>query len=221
MGVPCNASRARTWTLSPAIESTSTSWSPIGFGRSADRVLNTPCLGVVTSSRGWTRSTSRCARCSHVRTMTRAPGRTPWSPSSMSWSNTSQASGAPSWPCFGATALSVSDDSTLPIGLNWSSSELNLRPPAALGVQVTKAALVRGRRLTARGQGFPSPRRHLTHVPVQTPPRRSAPGLAGRRPGLLRPQRRHLPRGRPKPESAHASAGACRVRPPPLGARRR
>jgi len=52
---------------------TSTSCNPIGFGRSAERVLNTPCLGLAMSSRGCTRNTSRRARSSHVRTMTWSP----------------------------------------------------------------------------------------------------------------------------------------------------
>ena len=97
------------------MEITSTSCSPIGFGRSADRVLNTPCFGFAVSSRGWTLRTSRSARSSQVKTMIRSPGRMPSNASRTSRSIESQASGAPSCPCFGAAAVSVSGDSTLPI----------------------------------------------------------------------------------------------------------
>src|SRR5262249_37048041 len=74
-GVPSTASSGRTRTLAPSTARTSTSWSPIGFGRSEERVVNTPRSGIERSSRGCTRSTSRSARWSHVRTTTRSPGR--------------------------------------------------------------------------------------------------------------------------------------------------
>src|SRR5439155_23869373 len=83
-----------------------------------ERVLNTPRSGFAASSRGWTRRTSRRARSSQVRTMSRSPGATSVSASATDSSNASHASGAPSSPCFGAEAGSVSDDSTLPIGVS-------------------------------------------------------------------------------------------------------
>ena len=41
--MPSNASRLRTRTLPASIDSIATRWSPIGFGRSGERVLKTPC----------------------------------------------------------------------------------------------------------------------------------------------------------------------------------
>ncbi len=60
--------------------------------------------------------TLRSARSSHVSTMTSSPTWRPSRASSTSGSKKSDASGAPSSPCFGAAAGSVSGDSTLPIG---------------------------------------------------------------------------------------------------------
>src|SRR5215207_11394723 len=122
IGVPSTASRCRTLTRSPSIDRTSTSCRPIGFGRSAERVLNTPRSGLRGSSRGCTRRTSRRARSSQVRTMTRAPGTTPSRPSSTDASSTRWASGAPSGPCLGASAGSVRGDSTHPIGISERSA---------------------------------------------------------------------------------------------------
>ena len=51
-GVPSSASRGRTCTRVPSTASTSTWCRPIGLGRSADRVLNTPRCGLAASSRG-------------------------------------------------------------------------------------------------------------------------------------------------------------------------
>lgn len=42
IGVPSTASRLRTRSLRPSRDTTSTGWSPIGFGRSAEGVLITP-----------------------------------------------------------------------------------------------------------------------------------------------------------------------------------
>jgi PPOX class probable F420-dependent enzyme len=73
MGVPSRASRFRTRILVPSIETISTRCSPMGFGRSGERVLNTPCSGFAGSSRGCTLSTSRRARSSQVNTMMSVP----------------------------------------------------------------------------------------------------------------------------------------------------
>lgn len=61
IGVPCKASRSQTRKRLPRISTTRTRCSPIGFGRSCERVLKTPCSAFSGSSRGWTRSTSRHA----------------------------------------------------------------------------------------------------------------------------------------------------------------
>ena len=47
-----NASKLRTRTLAPSIDAISTRCSPTGFGRSDDRVLNTPVAGLAGSQRG-------------------------------------------------------------------------------------------------------------------------------------------------------------------------
>ena len=91
--------------------------SPIGFGRSWDRVLNTPVSGFRGSSRGWTASTSRRAWCSQVSTKTSAPTARSRMASAISGLNTSHACGAPSNPCLGAAAASIRGDSTCPTGL--------------------------------------------------------------------------------------------------------
>ena len=52
IGVPSSASRFRTSTLMPSIAEISTLCNPTGFGRSAERVLNTPRSGFAGSSRG-------------------------------------------------------------------------------------------------------------------------------------------------------------------------
>lgn len=50
--------------------------------------------------------------------MTRSPASMPSNASSTPGSKTIVASGAPSFPCFGADARSVSGEETQPIGLN-------------------------------------------------------------------------------------------------------
>src|SRR5689334_19251150 len=91
--------------------------SPIGLGRSGERVANTPSCGRDTSLRGWTRRMSRRARWNQVSTKISSPGSIPSIAGSMAGSKTIRASGAPSSPCFGAEAGSVSGDSTVPIGM--------------------------------------------------------------------------------------------------------
>ena len=51
-GVPSTASRSRTRTALPSTATTSTRWRPIGFGRSGERVANTPISGRSVSPRG-------------------------------------------------------------------------------------------------------------------------------------------------------------------------
>src|SRR4051794_37884434 len=57
IGVPCTASRGRTRIRRPSIAMTVTRCRPTGFGRSADRVVNTRRSWFVVSSRGFTRRT--------------------------------------------------------------------------------------------------------------------------------------------------------------------
>ena len=75
IGVPSTASRSRTRILLPSTAATSTRCSPIGFGRAGERVRKTPSSGLDASPRGCTRSTSRRARWSHVKTMSSSPAR--------------------------------------------------------------------------------------------------------------------------------------------------
>src|SRR5215204_1433879 len=103
---------------SPSTATTCTRCSPIGFGRSGDRVLKTPSSGFARSPRGWTRSTSRSAWCSQVNTSTSESGRMSVSASATPSSKTIVASGAPSSPCFGAEERSPSGDSTRPTAIN-------------------------------------------------------------------------------------------------------
>ena len=70
IGVRSIASRSRTRIRVPCMTRICTRWRPIGFGRSADRVLNTPVSGLAGLSLGCTTSTSRRARSSHVSTRT-------------------------------------------------------------------------------------------------------------------------------------------------------
>ena len=101
-GVPSTASRPRTCTRPPSIAATSTRCRPIGFGRSAERVVNTPRSGSTGRRAGGRAGRRGRPRCSQVRTMISSPGRMPSSPSTTPGSRTSQASGPPSKPCLGA-----------------------------------------------------------------------------------------------------------------------
>ena len=88
----------------------------MGLGRSGDRVLNTPVIGLRGSPRGMVSSTPRSARSSQVSTRISVPGRRSRIASATPASKTSQAGGAPSSGCMGAWANSVSGDSTQPTG---------------------------------------------------------------------------------------------------------
>jgi hypothetical protein len=103
-------------TRHPSTARTRTRCNPIGFGRSAERVAKTPASGRAGSSRGWTTRTSRRARCSHVRMTTSAPRSNPCTAAASSGRTITHASGAPSSPCLGAAATSVSGDSIHPTG---------------------------------------------------------------------------------------------------------
>ena len=116
IGVRLIASRSRTRILVPCMKRICTRWRPIGFGRSAERVLKTPFNGVSGLSLGCTANTSRRARSSQVSTRISAPTSRSCSPSLKRWSRVSHASGEPSFPCFGAASGSSSGDSTQPIG---------------------------------------------------------------------------------------------------------
>ena len=65
MGVPFRASRCRTCSRRPSTAVMTTSCRPIGFGRSEDRVLNTPSCFLARSSR---------MHCEHVPTSAIEPG---------------------------------------------------------------------------------------------------------------------------------------------------
>ena len=121
IGVPSKASSCPTVIRSPSTASTRTRCSPIGFGRSGERVVNTPSCGRVRSLRGCTTRVSRSARCSQVRTRSSMPGWMSRAASATSAVNTSTASGAPSSPCRGASARSVNELSTCATGRNTKS----------------------------------------------------------------------------------------------------
>ena len=112
---------------------------PIGFGRSEDRVLNTPSCFLARSPLGCTVSTSRRARSSQVTRTNSSPGRMLCSPSRTSGSNTSHAAGAPSSGCLGADSGCVSGDSTLPIAV--TAKLVMTRLSAAHVAEFTKCLL--------------------------------------------------------------------------------
>ena len=68
-GVPSIASMGPIRSRFPSISFTTTGWRPRGFGRSGDRVVNTPASGLLGLDRGCTWKTSRRPWCSHVMTM--------------------------------------------------------------------------------------------------------------------------------------------------------
>ncbi len=72
-GVLSSASRGRTSIRNPSVATTWTRCSPMGLGRSGERVLKTPRGGRAGSSRGRVASTSRAARSSQVSTMISVP----------------------------------------------------------------------------------------------------------------------------------------------------
>jgi hypothetical protein len=115
IGVSFKASRCRTWIRRPSIAAMTTSCRPIGFGRSGDRVLNTPFCGLDVSPLGCTDSTSRRARSSQVIRTISSPGRRLFRPSATSASKISHAAGAPSSGCLEADPGCVNGDSTFPI----------------------------------------------------------------------------------------------------------
>ncbi len=64
IGVPSIASSAPTRNVvGPSNPVTVTRWTPIGFGRSGERVLKTPVSGMRSSPVGWVWRTRRSARC--------------------------------------------------------------------------------------------------------------------------------------------------------------
>ena len=115
-GVPSIASIGPIRMRFPAILRIVTGWRPSGFGRSGDRVANTPVRGRFGSERGCTFNTSRFDRCSQVMTMIWSPTRSPSSPSRANAFTASQASGAPSEPCIGAFRQFLRLDRITPIG---------------------------------------------------------------------------------------------------------
>ncbi len=78
--------------------STVTVCRPMGFGRSGERVANTPVIGRLGSLRGRVSKVSRSARCNQVSSTTTDPASIPCSAWPTSSSKTSSASGAPSSP---------------------------------------------------------------------------------------------------------------------------
>ena len=86
-------------------------------GRLGERVLNTPSGGLPGLSPGTVLNSSRRARSSQLTTMMCSPARRSRIPSARCGSMTSHADGAPSSPWLGASAGSVSVDSTQPMGV--------------------------------------------------------------------------------------------------------
>ena len=135
----------------PLIERTVTGCRPSGFGRSGDRVANTPVSGFRGSDRGRTFKTSRRPWCSHVITMTLSPAARRCNASAAHGKMSSQASGAPSPPCRGAFFRAFSVERMRP---TWRSR------PISLGFEVS-AALATTSFLLARGP-TPAPRARAT-----------------------------------------------------------
>jgi hypothetical protein len=131
IGVPSIASRFATRTRLPSTARTRTRCSPIGLGRSGERVLKTPCSGRDGSLRGCVFSTSRRAWCSQVKTRNSSAGTSPASPGVTASSNTRTDSGAPSSPCRGAAERSTSGLATHPIGTTVNDETVTKVPPCA------------------------------------------------------------------------------------------
>src|SRR5262249_4911739 len=89
---------------------------PSGFGRSGERVANTPCSRRRGSLRGNTCITSRRPWWSHVITISWSPALTRNSASAAHGSISSHASGAPSLPWRGAPFRSASVERMNPTG---------------------------------------------------------------------------------------------------------
>ena len=117
-GVPSTASMGPMSSRFFASSLTATRWSPNGLGRCGDRVANTPFKERRLSERGCTLSTLRRARCNQVMTMISSPTAMPSSARATDAFTSSQASGAPSAPCFGALESLVTVDRMMPIGLS-------------------------------------------------------------------------------------------------------
>jgi hypothetical protein len=106
---------------------TVTRCSPSGFGRSGDRVANTPASARCESERGWTWRTSRRPWCSQVTTKSSSPLQILSKPRAAKEFTSNHASGAPSEPCFGAPFRFLIVDRIVPIGRSFSRSS---RTPA-------------------------------------------------------------------------------------------
>ena len=159
MGVPSRASRSRSRIRRPSTASTSTVCRPIGFGRSAERVLNTPRSGLAASSRGWTRRTSRRRAIEPGKDDEPVARRDVRSASATELVEREPCVRGALAPCFGAEAGSVSDDSTLPIGVSSTGSGIGRHSRAWRG----------GRRGSRRRRRRPSSR------PARAPSCRSCP----------------------------------------------
>ncbi len=117
-GVPSIASIGPTRNRVLTILLMVTGCRPIGFGRSGDRVAKTPQRRFCGSDRGWTFIVSRRASCSHVITIISSPAFRPSRHSAKRGSTSSQTSGAPSSPCFGACARVLTFERITPMGRN-------------------------------------------------------------------------------------------------------
>jgi hypothetical protein len=135
-GVPSIASIGPILTRLPTISRTVTRCSPSGFGLSRDRVEKMPVSGELLSPRRSTFSLSRRASCNQVTIMISSPTTMPCNPSSKQGLISSQASGAPSGPCRGASPRHFKSERMNPIGS--SEYEISLGSILFLLADVTK-----------------------------------------------------------------------------------
>lgn len=113
-GVASSASIGPTRSRFPAISLSVTRCNPSGLGRSGERVAKTPVSGLLASERGCTFSTLRRARCSQVMMMISSPALKPSRHFAANGWISSQASGAPSEACLGASLRCFRDERITP-----------------------------------------------------------------------------------------------------------
>lgn len=144
-GVPSIASIAPILIRLSMIWRTVTWCNPSGFGLSGDRVEKTPVSGEISSPRGCTFSLSRCASCNHVIIMMSCPTAMPCSPSTKRGLTSSQASGAPSIPCRGASSRHFKSERMKPIGRTEYESGV-VMVPCLLSVEFFSGKISKQRR---------------------------------------------------------------------------
>jgi hypothetical protein len=106
------SSGSRVWRFAHRDSVTATVSTPIGFGRSGERVLEDAFSGMLVSPVGWVWRTSRSARWSQVSRIDASPTRIRCSASVKMGSISSTASGAPSKAWLGASAGALSLERT-------------------------------------------------------------------------------------------------------------